>query len=1092
MSITLVKQCDLKMTPLPPMSARAASGSPMTMFGIVDAPVKVVDSTGHKLVKTVPFVAADLHGYDVYYGMPFIERHLPILDYQEKTVRWQPQARSRKCSYQRIALESANQFQNTLEEGTADVYAILVTHDSYGESVTGIEPLVASIGPNLAPNGLEECYQDYADVFSEDLALELPPHAPQDLPILLEEGKQPPHFPLYNMSEVELSHLRKYIAEYLRRGWIRRSSSPAGAPILFAKKKDGSLRLCVDYRGLNKVTIKNRGPLPLISESLDRLAKARIFSKFDVRDGYHRIRIREGDEWKTAFRTRYGHFEYLVMPFGLTNAPAQFQSYIHQARQGLVDVICVVYLDDILVFSDTLEEHKDHVRQILARLRQYRLFLKRSKCEFHTRETEFLGFIITPEGLKADASRISAIQDWPMPATVRDIRIFIGFVNYYRRFIANFSRLALPLTRLTQKGPDSARGGRAQRREESVCLNIGQEGRQAFLDLKNAFLNAPILAHYEPSRPTKVETDASKGAIAGILSQLVYNEQLGKTQWRPIDFFSQKLSGPSLNYDTHDKELLAIIRSLEHWEKYLRGVPQAFELYTDHNNLKYFQTTKKLTERQCRWSEYLQRFDFAIQYRPGKINPADGPSRRPDYLKYIREDADEYNQENLEKLRSMVGHVNPLSPLMVSAVQTRSAKRVRTSVLEGAPLSTPLAPQLPPISSERPEWPSLAQNGPQVAPRKPQGVKVLGTPEERAEALWECHDDPMAGHFGFKKTLHKMKRRYKWVGMDKDVSRYCKECLLCQRAKAPKHAPYGLLNPLQPPDGPWQDVTMDFITDLPPCKYLRQVYDSILVIVCRLTKMAHYVPVWSKITATEYAEVWLREVIRLHGVPRTIISDRGPLMNSKYWNTFCHYLGTKRVLTSAYHPQTDGQTERQNQTLEQYLRCYCNLEQDDWACWLPMAEFAYNDSTHAVTGYTPFEAYYGVDPRGTNWPGLPLKGGDAPLAHGVAAKVVKLQQTCKQRIAEANAYQKRHADERRRLAPFRVGDQVLIATRNLRSLRPKKKLDWKFTRPGRVVAQIGPAAYRVDCPDLKGNHPVFHASQLEQFHPQTEVQHPDA
>jgi hypothetical protein len=1110
LSAILVKKCDLDMIPLPEMLLNAANGTSMTLYGTVTTTVTVLDSKGHKLTTDVTFVVSDLEGYDIYYGMPFLEKHNPTLNFYEKKVYWQGTEDPEHPSFTNIALETEDQFRKTVEDPTTVAYVcfvnILTPEDRLGSQRDKKGPLIAAVQPGSSKSGPQGQigpggeYNDFADIMSEKEALGLPEHGHQDLPIDLEPGTEPPYFPLHGMSEVELAHLRKYIAEYLQRGWIRRSRSPAGAPILFAKKKDGTLRLCVDYRGLNKVTVKDRGPLPLISDSLDRLSRARIFTKIDVRDAYHRIRIRRGDEWKTAFRTRYGHFEYLVMPFGLTNAPARFQAYINQALAGLVDVCCIVYLDDILIFSDTEEQHKSHVRQVLRRLRDSKLFVKESKCEFHKEETEFLGFLITPKGVKADPARIATIQDWPLPKTVRDIRVFLGFVNYYRRFICDFSRIVLPLTRLTQKAPDSAKGGRAQRREESVRLNLGDQPREAFQTLKKAFLEVPILTHWDTDRPTRVETDASKGAIAGILSQLVLNEEIGKSQWRPVDFFSQKLSGSSLNYDTHDRELLAVIRSLEHWEKYLRGVPKPFDLYTDHNNLRYFQTTKQLTERQCRWSEYLQRYNLVIQYRPGKVNPADAPSRRPDYMENLQGDITDYNRENLEHLRNILHLKGEQANQMVAAVHTRTGAGALDSSDEEHVESTPLTPRRPRkepkglkkqrIHIAEPDSPSLAQPGPIVARRQPRLIKSLTTVEQKAEALEECHDSPLGGHFGYKKTLYKIKRKYKWDGMDKDVSRYVNDCLLCRRSKAPKHAPYGLLNPLPPPDGPWQDVTLDFITELPPCRWLGRVYDSILVIVDRLTKMCHYVPVWGKITATELAEVWIREVFRLHGTPRSIISDRGPQMNSKYWNTFCHWLNTKRVMSSAYHPQTDGQTERQNQTLEQYLRCYCCLEQDDWVLWLSIAEFAYNDSAHAVTGYTPFECNTGVGPQGANWPGAPLDDGEAPLAKGVAAKVQELLAECKRKLLAANVYQKKYADKRRLHADFKVGSKVLISTRHMRSMRPKKKLDWKFIGPGTIVAQYGPSSFKVDYPALKKVHPVFHASLLELYEPTGAIEHP--
>jgi hypothetical protein len=268
------------------------------------------------------------------------------------------------------------------------------------------------------------------------------------------------------------------------------------------------------------------------------------------------------------------------------------------------------------------------------------------------------------------------------------------------------------------------------------------------------------------------------------------------------------------------------------------------------------------------------------------------------------------------------------------------------------------------------------------------------------------------------------------------------------------------------------------------------VYDAIMVVVCRLTKMTHYIPARADWDGVDLAQAWIREVIRLHGVPSRVISDRGPLMNANHWETFNHYLNSRRVLTSAYHPETDGQTERQNQTLEQYLRIYCTLEQDDWALWISIAEFAYNDSVHATTGVTPFRANHGMNPRSANWPTMALGEGESPLAEGMAAKVINLQSECKRKIIAANAYQKEYSDRKRLPIPFRVGDRVLVSNRHIKSHRPKKKLDWKYVGPGVILAQIGPSAFKVDVPGLNNVHPVFHASLLEPFTTRGSIAHP--
>jgi hypothetical protein len=364
--------------------------------------------------------------------------------------------------------------------------------------------------------------------------------------------------------------LHEYIRKNLARGWIRRSTSQAGALILFTKKKNRALQLCIDYRGLNAITIKNWHPLPLIQESLDRLGYARVYTKLDLQDAYHRIRIKEGDEWKIAFRTRYGHFKYTVVPFGLTNTPAVFQSYINSALSDLLNECCIVYLNDILIYSNSEEEHERHVNLVLDRLICYKLYAKLSKYEFHCDRIRFLGYVVIPEGVIIEPEQIDTVQSWPEPTCVRDIRLFIGFANYYRRFIKGFSRIASPLNKLTEKRAGSASGGHKQRKEESIPIVLPSEALESFRTLKAAFLSNVILAHFQPELPIRVETDASGYAISAILSQ-PYRDSPKGTKWRPVAFFSRKMTAAERNYDTHDGELLAIIEAFKAWRHYLEG-----------------------------------------------------------------------------------------------------------------------------------------------------------------------------------------------------------------------------------------------------------------------------------------------------------------------------------------------------------------------------------------------------------------------------------------------------------------------------------------------------------------------------------------
>ena len=439
LSAMVAKEQNLQVDPLPSLLAEGVNGGSIPVYGTTTVTILVTDSRGKQETQEIPFVVTDLRRYPVYLGLPWIDAYQPKLNYASRRMLFKGNKVSERGRFQKVATEDAAEFDRTMRDPRTEVYACSVGF--VGQN--GAERVEMT---QLPPE-----YSEYADVASEDDSKELAEHSRNDLAINIAEGEAPPYQPLYGLSEAELVVLRKYLAEFMERGWIRRSKSPAGAPILFAKKKDGSLRLCVDYRGLNKVTVKNRHPLPLIAESLERLAQARIYTKLDIRDAYHRIRIKEGDEWKTAFRTRYGHFEYTVMPFGLTNAPAQFQAYMNEALAGLVDVTCIVYLDDILIFSNSEEEHTGHVREVLERLRKAKLYVKLSKCEWHTDRTEYLGYVVSPEGVSIDPERVKTIQDWPLPASVRDIRVFVGFMNYYRRFIEGFSRIVLPLTTLTKK-----------------------------------------------------------------------------------------------------------------------------------------------------------------------------------------------------------------------------------------------------------------------------------------------------------------------------------------------------------------------------------------------------------------------------------------------------------------------------------------------------------------------------------------------------------------------------------------------------------------------------------------------------------------
>jgi len=428
-------------------------------------------------------------------------------------------------------------------------------------------------------------YHEFADIFSKTKAETLPPHHPYDLKINLEEGVQPPVDPIYSLSASEQEALKEFIEENLNMDFIRPTSSPHGAPVLFVKKKDGSLCLCVDFCGLDCIFKKDRYLLPLISDLLDSLRKARVYSKIDLCHAYHLVHIADSDEWKTAFRTHYGSFEWSIMPFGLTNAPTAFQRFMNDIFSDLLNVCVVIYLDNILIYSNNMSKHHRHVKEVLKHLCKAGLYAKAKKYKFHSKLVEYLGYILSSSGLTMSDDKVKIIQDWPVPKKVKNIQSFLGFAKFYRRFIFNYSDIVISLTCLTRKD--------IPWKFDSFC-------QDAFNSLKKVFTSAPILTHWIPDAQLIVETDASDYALAAILS--VVNED---NEVHPVAFHSCTFTAVELNYDTHDKELLAIFEAFKIWWHYLEGSAYTIDIVTDYKNLEYFSTTKVLTQRQAQWSEYL-------------------------------------------------------------------------------------------------------------------------------------------------------------------------------------------------------------------------------------------------------------------------------------------------------------------------------------------------------------------------------------------------------------------------------------------------------------------------------------------------------
>ena len=381
------------------------------------------------------------------------------------------------------------------------------------------------------------------------------------------------------MSQDELKVLKKYLEEHLSKGFIRASSSPAASPVLFARKPGGGLRFCVDYRQLNAMTIKNRYPLPLIKETLERICKAKIYSKIDIIAAFNRLRMQQGEEWKTAFRTRYGLYEYLVMPFGLANAPSSFQNFINDILHGMLDEFCTAYIDDILIYSNSKKEYQTHIRKVLAALQKIGLQANIDKCEFHVTKISYLGLIISTKGICMDPKKVEAVQNWETSTCVRDVQAFIEFENFYRHFIRAFSDVVRPMIATTKK---------------NTTFHWTPEYQRSFEMLKKHFTTAPILAHFDFEKQCILETNSSDNVSAGIIFQYGDDGLL-----HLVAFFSCKHSPQEINHKIYDKELLAIIKSFKELRPILEGAGLPIKILTDYRNLQYFMSTKQLSCRQA-------------------------------------------------------------------------------------------------------------------------------------------------------------------------------------------------------------------------------------------------------------------------------------------------------------------------------------------------------------------------------------------------------------------------------------------------------------------------------------------------------------
>ncbi|GJW86993.1 RNA-directed DNA polymerase, partial [Tanacetum coccineum] len=816
---------------------------------------------------------------------------------------------------------------------------------------------------------------EFFDIFPDDIPAGLPLMREIQHCIDFTLGSTIPHKAAYRMNPKEYNELHRQVTELLVKGLIRESMSPCAIPALLVPKPNGTFRMCIDSRAVKKITIKYRFPILQFDDLLDHLHGATIFSNIELRSGYHQIRLRPRDEWKTTFKTRDGLYEWMVMPFGLSNAPSTFMRLMNHIFRSLIGKCVVVYFDDILVFSKSLESHLQHLRDIFLILREQKLFANRKKCHFLTTEVIFLGYLVSGKGIRMDTTKVEAITTWPTPRSLHDVRSFHGLASFYRRFIRNFSSIVAPIT---------------------DCLKDSKfiwssESQRAFAKLKKAVTEAPVLALPNFEHVFQVECDASGLGIGGVLSQ----------QNRPISFFSEKFNDTRKRYSTYDKEFYAIVRSLEYWRHYL--LPNEFILYSDHQALQFIQGQAKLKPRHAKWVETLQDFSFVIRHKAGSANTvADALSRRPALTT-----TSSVHVSGFESIQPLYADDPDFKDCWEQCATAPFRDFVRRDgfLFKGRRLCVPLS-------------------------------------SVREAIILETHQGGLAGHFGRDKTVGLVSERFFWPKLVRDVVKVLNRCRICRLAKT-HHTNQGLYTPLPTPNRPWEDVSIDFVLGLP---LTQRKKDSIMVVVDRFSKMAHFVPCSKTYDASQVARLYFAEIVKLHGVPKTITSDRDVKFVSHFWRTLWRHLGAKLQFSSSHHPQTDGQTEVTNRSLGNLLRCLVGDNKKQWDLALPQAEFAYNRSSHSSTGRSPFLVVYGRNPF------TPLDLVPLPIADSYSAD------------GEARADQIKLLHEQERFPSRRYG-------------KLQDRADGLF----RVLRRINDNAYKIDLPGNYGVSATFNVADLAPY-----------
>lgn len=852
--------------------------------------------------------------------------------------------------------------------------------------------------------------EKYRDCFAQSIA-EIGRAKSAEMNITLIDNKPITYRP-YRLSINERAKVRSIIEEMLDADIIQESHSPYSSPILLVKKKDGETRLCVDYRKLNNLTVKDHYPLPRIDDQLDRLHGCKYFTSLDLCSGYHQIPMAEGSKSLTSFITPDGQYEYNRMPFGLANAPSIFQRLMNKVLGSMRYNSVTVYLDDILIPSKTIDEGLTHLEEVLQALRDEGLTLKLKKCAFLVTSVNYLGFHITPEGVSPGKQKVKALNEFATPTDVHQVRRFLGLATYFRQFIRNFALIARPLTMLTRK---------------NQVWQWNSEQNEAFETLRNILMTSPVLAIFEPEAPTEVHTDASKHGVAGILLQ----KQEGKL--RPIAYYSRQTTHCEKRYHSYELEVLAVVETLKKFRVYLVGKP--FKLVTDCNAMKTAQTKRDLVPRIARWWLQLAEFDFTIEYRPGqRMAHVDALSRSSAATESALEEVDIFQLE--------------VSDWILAGQLTDNNLRDIYKVLSKNKADN--------AEEEHIRREYILEDG-RIYKNTTEGIRWVVPHGLRRDIVRSAHDE--TGHFSVEKTLNKIRENYWFSGMRAYVQRYIQCCIPCLYNKKRSGAKPGYLHPIEKVTRPFHTLHLDHLG--PFVKSSRQ-NSYIIVAVESFTK--YLLLKATRTTETRNVISFLNEIIYTYGTPTRIITDRGTAFTSQKFAKFCEEAGIKHVLNAVATPRANGQVERFNRTILTALKTTIR-DENRWDLDLLKIQFAINNTVNKSTGKTASELLYGYKPRATT---------DAMLTAEVAKtledrkELSVLRQEAANKISMAQQEQKKHFDKRRMVAKrYNVGDLVLTQKTHPATGTSQKLLP-TYAGPFRVNAVLPNDRYEIV--DMPGAH----------------------